>query len=185
MERSTARPRPTATALSGPRAATGGAAARGRPARAPHPTASPGGPTCRGCGQPGRTRDEAADLAVGWLLYDAATGTAVPARFHQGCRPPGVPGELECAACGEGPLLGPELDRPSDLLTAAALAAWLDEHRWSGDPDTADALHCPDCLPHRRVGRAVALSNETMSTTGTVRASDLDQILAAAAGRAG
>ena len=68
----------------------GGAAGRARPARAPHPPGTPGGPTCRGCGQPARTRDEAADLAVVWLLYD-------PGQRDRGARP--LPPGMSPAGC--------------------------------------------------------------------------------------
>lgn len=126
---------------------------RTRPATAPVATAArrPGAcsvaargarPRCHGCDEPARTRDEAGDLSVGWLIHDPARVAALPARFHQHCRPDGIPGTLECLECGEGPLLDPALERPVDLLAAAALEAWRTENGWNTDPENP---RCPRC----------------------------------------
>ncbi|WP_230760893.1 hypothetical protein [Actinomycetospora soli] len=135
---------------------------------------------CSGCGRAGSTRDEAADLAVDWLVVDISTdpapGIAHIARFHQACRPAGVPGELACAGCGDGPLLDPTLTAvlagapgAVDLFTAAALTGWLDAHGWTGDPhlvagpaaeledpDAGEGPRCPACSPRPTWSRTSA-----------------------------
>lgn len=156
----------------GGRAGAGRAAGQAGPTRAPHPTAPRGTAQqalmCSGCGRGGRTRDEAADLAVDWLVVEAGTapfaGAVHTARFHQDCRPAGIPGEFACAVCGDGPLLDPTLTTvlagtggAVDLFTAAALTGWLHDHGWSGDlhpashssddPDAGEGPRCPACSP--------------------------------------
>lgn len=96
----------------------------------------------RGCGHGARTRSEVADLSVEWLVYDPNGPAAVPARFHHGCRPAGVPGDGACSDCGDGPLIEPALDQPVDLLAAAALSTWLVDHGWS---EHSRRWCCPAC----------------------------------------
>lgn len=170
MDHANPRTRPAGTSP----ASRGGAGTENlsTPARVPHPAIVRGAgeraPVCSGCGAAGRTRDEAADLAMEWLLYDSATGLAVAARFHRSCQPAGVPGELTCTGCGDGPLLDPALaadrGRPADLFTASALTSWLDDHGWTGDPwpraltgadhpaavedlEVGEGPRCPACAP--------------------------------------
>ena len=120
----------------------------------PHPTRTATDPTrprtaqarCRGCGQGARTRSEAADLSVPWLVYDPATQTAIPARFHHRCRPAGVPGDGACGECGDGPLIEATLHEPTDLLTAAAISTWQNDHGWT---HSRQGWRCPTCGPGR------------------------------------
>ena len=168
MDHANPRTRPAGTTPASP----GGADESGRrteslstPARATYPATARGArqraPVCTGCGAAGRTRDEAADLTLEWLLYEPATGRAVASRFHRSCQPAGVPGELTCSGCGDGPLLDPALatdhGRPADLFTATALIGWLDDHGWTGDPwpstgTSADHLAGPEDLVDLGVG---------------------------------
>jgi DNA invertase Pin-like site-specific DNA recombinase len=117
-----------------------------RPQRATRPTL--GTLACPSCGHKPATRAEAlqqrADLAVVWLHQDAADE---PINQHQhcvACQPHGDCTILECARCGDGPILTGRLAeqmRTHDPSHApAVLRTWLTNHAWQIEPD----LLCPD-----------------------------------------
>jgi hypothetical protein len=93
---------------------------------------------CFGCGAPPRGPAQAADLATPWLV-PAEGGAVGVARYCRACAPTGTVGEIECAGCGDGPLLAEEL-ADTDLLTGAAVDAWLTETGWR-----PAGPWCPDC----------------------------------------
>jgi len=117
---------------------------------------------CHGCGLPGRTAREVADLTTPWLVpapgpegtsrdagTDAGAGPGaglVEARFCRRCAPTGPVEDVACAACGDGPLLAGDLAVP-DLAAAAAIDAWLEQTGWrpAGPwcPTCAAAIHPP------------------------------------------
>jgi hypothetical protein len=93
---------------------------------------------CFGCGAPPRDPSQAADLATAWLL-PAEGGMVREARYCCACAPTGLVGEIECAGCGDGPLLAGEL-ADADLLAGAAIDAWLSQSGWR-----PVGPWCPDC----------------------------------------
>ena len=106
---------------------------------------------CFGCGAPPRDPSQAADLATPWLV-PAADGSVRIARYCAACAPGGTVGEIECAGCGDGPLLAGELAE-ADLLTGAVIDAWLAASGWR-----PVGPWCPDCDSavhdtHRRARR--------------------------------
>lgn len=97
---------------------------------------------CFGCGTPPGDPAQVADLATPWLL-PAEAGTVRMARFCRDCAPTGEVGEIECLGCGDGPLLAGEL-ADADLLTGAAIDAWLAETGWR-----PAGPWCPKCSSTR------------------------------------
>ncbi len=117
---------------------------------------------CNGCGRPGRTAREVADLTITWLVpvpdagpedsthaedtthAGGAGAGLVEARLCRRCAPTGPVDDLACAACGDGPLLAGDLAVP-DLAAAAAIDAWLEQTGWrpAGPwcPTCAAAIH--------------------------------------------
>lgn len=98
---------------------------------------------CFGCSAPPRDPSEAADLATPWLTRDA-DGTVRAVRYCRTCAPSGQVGEIECAICGDGPLLAENL-ATGDLLASAAVDEWLISTGWS-----PAGPWCPLCDPGRR-----------------------------------
>jgi hypothetical protein len=72
-------------------------------------------------------------------LVPADGGAVRVARYCRECAPTGTVGEIECAGCGDGPLLAGEL-ADADLLTGAAIDAWLSESGWR-----PVGPWCPEC----------------------------------------
>lgn len=106
---------------------------------------------CPTCGREPRSRSEALqqpdDLAVVWLHQDHPSGPVSQHQHCVACQPHGDCAILDCARCGDGPILTGTLANQvrqhgsSDL--PAALHNWLADHRWQLNPD----LLCPDHRP--------------------------------------
>lgn len=97
--------------------------------------------SCVGCGTFGATASSVADLAVVWLVPDPRTAQPTAARFCRGCAPAGPVGEVECLECGDGPLLTGTLAHAADLVTTAAVDAWLETTGWR-----PAGPWCPTCV---------------------------------------
>ena len=97
---------------------------------------------CWTCG--GAPSDPAAraDLDTLWLIADP-DGALATRRFCQGCAPVGPVDGIECAVCGDGPLLAGELVTP-DLIDSAAIDTWLRETGW-----LPSGPCCPKCTTTR------------------------------------
>ena len=101
---------------------------------------------CPSCGHEPATREEAvqrrADLAVLWLHPDPDnTGAVVEARHCRACHPRGLVVDVECARCGDGPIITGALAQDSASGSVAYPARrWLVAAGWSTAPD----LVCPE-----------------------------------------
>lgn len=65
-------------------------------------------------------------------------------RYCRTCAPSGQVGEIECAVCGDGPLLAEDL-AADDLLAGAAVDEWLMSTGWR-----PAGPWCPKCNPGPR-----------------------------------
>lgn len=85
-----------------------------------------------------------ADLAVRWLHPDPRTpGGVVEARHCRTCQPVGSVVDVECARCGDGPIVTGVLAQDSAVGSVAYPARrWLVTAGWT----TAPELACP---PHQ------------------------------------
>ncbi len=98
------------------------------------------------CGHEPFTREEAvqlrADLAVLWLHPDPENpGAVVEARHCRSCYPLGPVVDVECARCGDGPVVTGALAQDSASGSVAYPARrWLVAAGWSTEPD----LVCPE-----------------------------------------
>ncbi len=101
---------------------------------------------CPSCGHAPSTREEAAqlraDLTVLWLHPDPdSPGSVVVARHCRTCHPRGRVVDVECARCGDGPIVTGALAEDSTPGSVAYPARrWLVAAGWS----TAPELVCPE-----------------------------------------
>ncbi len=117
--------------------------------------------TCSGCGCPGADRAGVADLEIVWLTWAQGSGRTperlVAARYCRGCAPTGPLAEVICAACGDGPILSGALAEAGDLVSAAAIDAWLAAGGWRVSWAGRAGPWCPSCAravhPRRAVRR--------------------------------
>lgn len=84
-----------------------------------------------------------------WLVA-APDGAVAARRFCRGCAPAGSVDDIECAVCGDGPLLTTDL-AAVDLIVSAAIERWLRETGWSAT--RAHEPCCPRCTRPRRATR--------------------------------
>ena len=104
------------------------------------------GRACPSCGHEPATREEAmalrADLAVLWLHPDPDNPTLVTEAHHcRACQPHGSVVNVECARCGDGPIITGVLAQDSAVGSVAYPARrWLVAAGWS----TAPQLVCPE-----------------------------------------
>jgi hypothetical protein len=115
-----------------------GAGPRAAPAFRPHPCRA-GLPCLRT--QPA-SRPEALrqreDLAIVWLHQDSSSGPISQHRHCASCQPHVECGTVECAHCGDGPVLtGALVDqlRKHDPNQPTALRDWLTGHGWQLEPE--------------------------------------------------
>ena len=100
---------------------------------------------CPSCGREPSTREEAmqlrADLAVLWLHPDSThPKSVVEARHCRTCQPHGPVVDVECARCGDGPIITGALAQDSAPGSVAYPARrWLVAAGWA----TAPELVCP------------------------------------------
>jgi len=118
------------------------------PAAAPPPvvaTAARSQRACPSCGHEPTTREEAAelraDLAVRWLHPDPKNpGSVVEGQHCRACHPRSRVVDVECARCGDGPIVTGALAEDSTPGSVAYPARrWLVAAGWS----TAPELVCP------------------------------------------
>jgi hypothetical protein len=122
-------------------AAAGTAVARGRPQRQ-RSGLTPAALACPACGHQPASRPEALrqreDLAIVWLRQDSPSGPFSQHRHCASCQPHVECGTVECAHCGDGPVLTGALAdqlRKHDPNQPTALRAWLTSHGWQLEPE--------------------------------------------------
>jgi len=122
-------------------AAAGTAVARARPQRQ-RSGLTPAALACPACGHQPASRPEALrqreDLAIVWLRQDSPSGPLSQHRHCASCQPHVECGTVECAHCGDGPVLtGTLVDqlRKHDPNQPTALRAWLTSHGWQLEPE--------------------------------------------------
>jgi hypothetical protein len=122
-------------------AAAGTAVARARPQRQ-RSGLTPAALACPACGHQPASRPEALrqreDLAIVWLRQDSPSGPLSQHRHCASCQPHVECGTVECAHCGDGPVLtGVLVDqlRKHDPNQPTALRAWLTSHGWQLEPE--------------------------------------------------
>jgi len=115
-------------------AAAGTAVAPARPQRQ-RSGLTPAALACPACGHQPASRPEALrqreDLAIVWLRQDSPSGPISQHRHCASCQPHIECGTVECAHCGDGPILtGALVDqlRKHDPNQPTALRAWLTSH---------------------------------------------------------
>ena len=129
--------------------------ASGRLARRPgwdacldHGTVLTAAAACPACGHQPASRPEALrqreDLAIVWLHQDSPSGPISQHRHCASCQPHIECGTVECAHCGDGPILtGALVDqlRKQDPNQPTALRAWLTSHGWQLEPEPLCPAH--------------------------------------------
>jgi len=115
--------------------------ARARPQRQ-RSGLTPAALACPACGHQPASRPEALrqreDLAIVWLHQDSPSGPISQHRHCASCQPRVECGTVECAHCGDGPVLtGTLVDqlRKHDPNQPAALRAWRTSHGWQLEPE--------------------------------------------------
>lgn len=104
--------------------------------------------SCPGCGHQPGSRDEArqqhADLDIVWLHQQTSSCPVNEHRHCANCQPHGDCAIVECARCGDGPILTGHLAervrRPGPRQLPAVLRTWLADHGWQTMPE----LLCPE-----------------------------------------
>jgi hypothetical protein len=122
-------------------AAAGTAVARGRPQRQ-RSGLTPAALACPACGhqpasRPGALRQRE-DLAIVWLRRDSPSGPISQHPHCASCQPHVECGAVECAHCGDGPVLtGALVDqlRKHDPNQPTALRVWPTSHGWQLEPE--------------------------------------------------
>jgi hypothetical protein len=128
----------------------------GSPAASPPATSDDGSPpqrlrpalACPTCGHEPASRPEAlqqrADLAIDWLHQDTAHESISQRQHCAACQPQVDCAILECARCGDGPILtgalADQLREGGSEQPPAALRTWLTTHDWQLAPE----ILCPD-----------------------------------------
>jgi hypothetical protein len=136
-----------ATSLAITPAAAGTAVARARPQRQ-RSGFIPAALACPACGHqpasmPGALRHRE-DLAIVWLRQDRPSGPISQYRHCASCQPHVECGTVECAHCGDGPVLtGALVDqlREHDPNQPTALRAWLTSYGWQLEPEPLCPAH--------------------------------------------
>jgi hypothetical protein len=128
-------------------AAVGTAVAQGRPQRQ-RSGLTPAALACPACGHQPASRPEALrqreDLAIVWLHQDSPSGPISQHRHCASCQPHIECGTVECAHCGDGPILTGALAgqlRKHDPNQPTALRAWLTSHGWQLEPEPLCPAH--------------------------------------------
>jgi hypothetical protein len=121
--------------------------ARARPQRQ-RSGLTPAALACPACGHQPASRPEALrqreDLAIVWLHQDSPSGPFSQHRHCASCQPRVECGTVECAHCGDGPVLtGALVDqlRKHDPNQPTALRAWLTSHGWQLEPEPLCPAH--------------------------------------------
>jgi DNA invertase Pin-like site-specific DNA recombinase len=109
---------------------------------------TPAALACPACGHQPASRPEALrqreDLAIVWLHQDSPAGPISQHRHCASCQPHIECGTVECAHCGDGPILtGALVDqlRKHDPDQPTALRAWLTSHGWQLEPEPLCSAH--------------------------------------------
>ena len=128
-------------------AAAGTAVAQARPQRQ-RSGRTPAALACPACGHQPASRPEALrqreDLAIVWLRQDSPSGPISQHRHCASCQPHIECGTVECAHCGDGPILTGALAdqlRKHDPDQPTALRAWLTSHGWQLEPEPLCPAH--------------------------------------------
>ena len=128
-------------------AAAGPAGAQARPQRQ-RSGLTPAALACPACGHQPASRPEALrqreDLAIVWLRQDSPSGPISQHRHCASCQPHIECGTVECAHCGDGPILTGALAgqlRKHDPDQPTALRAWLTSHGWQLEPEPLCPAH--------------------------------------------
>ena len=149
-----ARPRPVtrpgdtgATSPAITPAAAGPAGAQARPQRQ-RSGRTPAALACPACGHQPASRPEALrqreDLTIVWLRQDSPSGPISQHRHCASCQPHIECGTVECAHCGDGPILTGALAgqlRKHDPDQPTALRAWFTSHGWQLEPEPLCPAH--------------------------------------------
>ena len=117
------------------RSASAPAAPRPRWPALPADTSPPAGP---------KQLRQREDLAIVWLHQDSPSGPISQHRHCASCQPHIECGTVECAHCGDGPILtGALVDqlRKHDPNQPTALRAWLTSHGWQLEPEPLCPAH--------------------------------------------
>ena len=109
---------------------------------------TPSALACPACGHQPASRPEALrqreDLAIVWLHQDSPSGPISQHRHCASCQPHIECGTIECAHCGDGPILTGALAgqlRKHDPDQPTALRAWLTSHGWQLEPEPLCPAH--------------------------------------------
>ena len=128
-------------------AAADTAVARARPQRR-RSGLTPAALACPACGHQAASRPEALrqreDLAIVWLHQDSPSGPISQHRHCASCQPHAECGTVECAYCGDGPVLtGTLVDqfRKRDPNQPTALRAWRTSRGWQLEPEPLCPAH--------------------------------------------
>ena len=127
--------------------AAGTAVAQARPQRQ-RSALTPAALACPACGHQPASRPEALrqreDLTIVWLHQDSPSGPISQHRHCASCQPHIECGTVECAHCGDGPILTGALAdqlRKHDPDQPTALRAWLTSHGWQLEPEPLCPAH--------------------------------------------